>query len=218
MPGTKARRTLVLAAVAAITVALSGCAESERDDNAGGGDTAGTSSKDTLVFGAAGEPKLFDPAFASDGETFRVLKQIFEGLVKTKQGSAEIEPALATKWDSSADGKTWTFTLREGVKFSDGTDFNAEAVCFNFDRWYNFSGALQSPDVSAYWQDTFGGFAKNESPDAPTSLYKSCSATDAKTAVITLTSATVRQSARVPGSMSSASSGSPRPPLSTSTT
>jgi peptide/nickel transport system substrate-binding protein len=192
MPGKKARRTLVLAAVAAVTVALSGCASSDRDDNAGGGNANGASSKDTLVFGAAGEPKLFDPAFASDGETFRVLKQIFEGLVKTKQGSAEIEPALATKWDSSPDGKDWTFTLRQGVKFHDGTPFNAAAVCYNFDRWYNFTGTLQSPDVSAYWQDTFGGFKKNETPDQPPSLYKSCAAEGDTTAKISLTSATGR--------------------------
>ena len=173
MQGRKARRTVILAAVAALSVAISGCAKSDR--NSGGGSSASgqTSSKDTLVFGAAGDPKLFDPAFASDGETFRVLKQVFEGLVKTKEGSAEIEPALATKWESSPDGKEWTFTLRQGVKFSDGTAFDAAAVCYNFDRWYNFKGAAQSPDVSAYWQDTFGGFKTNESPDLPPSLYKS---------------------------------------------
>ncbi|HST67226.1 MAG TPA: ABC transporter substrate-binding protein [Mycobacteriales bacterium] len=192
MPGKRARRTAVLAAVAAITVAISGCAKSDRNDSGGGGATNGTSSKDTLVFGAAGQPKLFDPAFASDGETFRVLKQIFEGLVKTKEGSADIEPALATKWESSPDGKDWTFTLRQGVKFSDGTPFDAAAVCFNFERWYNFTGALQSPDVSAYWQDTFGGFKKNESPDSPSSLYKSCTAVDGSTAKVSLTSATGR--------------------------
>src|SRR5829696_730146 len=192
MRGKKARRTLVLAAVAAITVGLSSCASSERDSGGGDNNANGASSKDTLVFGAAGEPKLFDPAFASDGETFRVLKQIYEGLVRTKQGSADIEPALATKWEGSPDGKDWTFTLRDGVKFQDGTPFNAEAVCFNFERWYNFTGTLQSPDVSAYWQDTFGGFKKNESPDTPPSLYKSCTAKDEKTVVIGLTSSTGR--------------------------
>jgi peptide/nickel transport system substrate-binding protein len=192
MPGKRARRTLVLAAVAAITVAASSCAKSDRDNAGGGGASTGASSKDTLVFGAAGQPKLYDPAFASDGETFRVLKQIFEGLVKTKEGSADIEPALATKWESSPDGKDWTFTLRQGVKFTDGTAFDASAVCFNFERWYNFSGALQSPDVSAYWQDTFGGFKKNESPDSPSSLYKSCTVVDPSTAKISLTSATGR--------------------------
>ena len=125
MPGRKARRTVVLAAVAAMSVAIAGCAKSDRDSGGGSGNNAQTSSKDTLVFGAAGDPKEFDPAFASDGETFRVLKQVFEGLVKTKEGSADIEPALATKWETSPDGKDWTFTLRQGVKFSDGTPFNA---------------------------------------------------------------------------------------------
>jgi len=192
MQGTKARRTVILAAVAALSVAISGCAKSDRDSGGGSSASGQTSSKDTLVFGAAGDPKLFDPAFASDGETFRVLKQVFEGLVKTKEGSAEIEPALATKWENSSDGKEWTFTLRQGVKFSDGTAFDAAAVCYNFDRWYNFTGALQSPDVSAYWQDTFGGFKKNESADLPPSLYKSCTATGTDTAKIALTDPTGR--------------------------
>jgi peptide/nickel transport system substrate-binding protein len=192
MPSRRARRTIVLAAVAALSVAVSGCANSDRSGGSGSGNTTQTSSKATLVFGAAGDPKMFDPAFASDGETFRVLKQVFDGLVKTKEGSADIEPALATKWVSSPDGKEWTFTLRDGVKFSDGTPFNAQAVCFNFDRWYNFTGALQSPDVSTYWQDTFGGFKKNESADLPSSLFQSCTASGDTTAKITLTSATGR--------------------------
>ena len=76
MQGTKARRTVILAAVAALSVAISGCAKSDRDSGGGSSASGQTSSKDTLVFGAAGDPKLFDPAFASDGETFRVLKQI----------------------------------------------------------------------------------------------------------------------------------------------
>jgi peptide/nickel transport system substrate-binding protein len=66
--------------------------------------------------------------------------------------------------------------MRSGVKFSDGTAFNAAAVCFNYDRWYNFPATLQNPAVSYYWNTVFGGFAHpgtgNPGPDK--SLYKSC--------------------------------------------
>ncbi|MBW4719717.1 ABC transporter substrate-binding protein [Saccharothrix obliqua] len=169
-----------LTGVAAL--ALSGCAQSERGGETGGGQVGGT-----LTFGAAGAPKLLDPFYATDGETFRVSRQMFEGLVGFKPGTAEVQPALATKWESSADGKTWTFTLKENVKFHDGTAFNAEAVCVNFNRWYNQKGAAQSEAVSQYWLDNFGGFA--DTPDKP-SLFKSCAAKDPKTAVVELTKST----------------------------
>jgi len=141
------------------------------------------------VFGASNDPRILDPALASDGESLRVATQIFEGLVTTKAGSTEIEPALATSWSANDEGTEWTFTVRTGVKFHDGTDFDAAAVCFNFDRWYNFTGPLQLNSGAYYWRVIFGGFAQNEpDSDAPeTSLYKSCDAPSADTAVISLT-------------------------------
>ena len=54
--------------------------------------------------------------------------------VRFKAGTLEIEPALAKSWDIAPDGLTYTFHLRDGVKFHDGTDFNADAVKFTFDR------------------------------------------------------------------------------------
>ena len=104
----------------------------------------------------------------------------------TEPGGTEIVPALAEEWEVSEDGLEWTFSLREGVTFHDGEPFNAEAVCYNFDRWYNFSGIQQSGNVSYYWQTVMGGYANNEDESLGESLYSSCEVTDEHTATITL--------------------------------
>ncbi|TKJ31248.1 ABC transporter substrate-binding protein [Blastococcus sp. CCUG 61487] len=184
---SRRRTTRVLAASSAALIAatLAACASSDRDsggDGGGDGESGGT-----LVFGATGDPAMLDPAFGSDGETFRVSRQIFEGLLGNELGGTDPVPELATDWDVSEDGLEYTFALEEGVKFHDGTDFNAEAVCFNFDRWYNFEGLAQSPSASYYYQAVFGGFANT--PETP-SIYESCEATDENTAVIRLTQVT----------------------------
>src|SRR5918911_225393 len=116
----------------------------------------------------------------------RVMEQIFESLVSLKPGSTLIQPGLATKWNSK-NGKDWTFQLRHGIKFHDGTPFNAQAVCYNFNRQYNFTGAFQDASATYYWQTVFQGFHKNESSDLSPSLYKGCTAKGKYTAVIHLT-------------------------------
>ncbi|PKZ42634.1 ABC transporter substrate-binding protein [Kytococcus schroeteri] len=183
---THRKSAAVAAAVCAAALTLSGCAESQRDkggEGSGGGEQAAGG---TLTFGAAGEPKLFDPFYATDGETFRITRQVFEGLLEIEPGTAKVGPGLATKWESNDDGTQWTFTLKEGVTFHDGTPFNAEAVCKNFERMYNQTGAGQSPSVSAYWQDTMGGFADGKVD----SLYKGCKAPEDNKAVVTITEPT----------------------------
>jgi len=75
-----------------------------------------------------------DPALVDDGESSKVIVNIYEGLLKYADDSTEVEPCLAESWEVSEDGLTYTFKLRQGVKFHDGTDFNAEAVKFNIDR------------------------------------------------------------------------------------
>lgn len=133
---------------------------------------------------------MFDPLYATDGETFRVTRQMTEGLVQYKPGTADIEPALAESWKPSADALTWTFKIRSGVTFSDGTSLDAAAVCYNFDRMYGQTGA--GATQAQYWSDTMGGFKdqKNEDGTAKDSIYKSCTAGDAGTAVIALTRVT----------------------------
>ncbi|MCB1497892.1 MAG: ABC transporter substrate-binding protein [Bauldia sp.] len=87
-----------------------------------------------LIVGQIAEPKSLDPSVDTAVNDFRILMNLYDGLVRYKDGTLEPEPALAESWDISDDGLTYTFHLRQGVTFHDGTPFNAEAVKFTFDR------------------------------------------------------------------------------------
>ncbi|MDQ3358534.1 MAG: ABC transporter substrate-binding protein [Actinomycetota bacterium] len=203
------RKVAAIVGTTVLALALTSCA-SERDDDGGtdngadngadngsdtgdaggddtGGDDAGAEQSDaTFVFGAAGAPVAFDPFYASDGETFRITRQIYENLIQFEEGGAQPGPGLAESWEPSEDGLTWTFNLRDGVTFHDGTEFNAEAVCANFERWYNQEEIGQNPAVTYYWNADFGGFAGTDTD----SLYESCEVIDELTAEVTVTRVT----------------------------
>ncbi|OYX42657.1 MAG: ABC transporter substrate-binding protein [Rhodobacterales bacterium 32-67-9] len=87
-----------------------------------------------LVVGQIAEPQSLDPHAVTAVNDFRILMNVYDGLVRYRPGTLEVEPALATAWEISEDGTVYTFTLREGVTFHDGSAFDAEAVVFNFDR------------------------------------------------------------------------------------
>ncbi len=89
---------------------------------------------DVLVVGQIAEPKSLDPAAVTAVNDFRILMNVYDGLVRYQDGALEVEPSLAKSWAISGDGLTYTFELREGVTFHDGTPFDAKAVEFNFDR------------------------------------------------------------------------------------
>src|SRR5882762_8707442 len=148
---------------------------------------SGAASPSTLVFATSADPVVLDGALISDGESGRVIIQIYEGLVGLKPGTGFPAPGLALSWSPSKDGLAWTFNLRHNVTFTDGTPFNSAAVCANFGRWYNFTGSFQNPDATYYWQTVFGGFAHNE-PGSPTSsLYRGCKAVGKYTVRLFLT-------------------------------
>lgn len=179
---SKRFRAGAIAALLTGTMVLAGCADSDRDSGDGsGGDSA---SGGTFVFAGSAEPVTLDPFFASDGESFRVSRQIFEGLVGTVPGTADPAPLLAKKWEASEDGLTYTFDLETGVKFQDGTDFNAEGVCANFDRWYNMPASAQTEDLTYYYGKLFRGYGTG--PTAKDAIYDSCTADGDATAVIKL--------------------------------
>jgi peptide/nickel transport system substrate-binding protein len=187
--GKSLKFALPLIAFLALIAAGCGGGDNESSGGTSPSETTAGGGGGTLVFAGAADPVVLDGALVSDGESLRVITQLFETLVALKPGTTEPEPGLAESWSANDDGTVWTFKIRQGVKFHDGTDLDADAVCFNFDRWYNFKGSFQNPSATYYWQVVFGGFSTfNPDSGAPEdSLYKSCEATDSSTAVITLT-------------------------------
>lgn len=101
-------------------------------------------SAQTLVYCSEGSPEGFDPALYTAGTTFDAsARQVYDQLVLFAHGSTATVPGLAESWDVSEDGKTYTFNLRQGVKFqttdffTPTRDFNADDVIFTFDRQGN---------------------------------------------------------------------------------
>lgn len=97
---------------------------------------AGGVSAKTIVFSAGADAVRLDPPDMTDNVSETVLRHIMDGLVEFDE-KLNIKPALATKWEVLDEGKTYKFYLREGVKFHDGTPFNAKAVVANFERILN---------------------------------------------------------------------------------
>ncbi|TAP45926.1 ABC transporter substrate-binding protein [Arthrobacter sp. S39] len=145
--------------------------------------SAGDGPSAAFTFGTASQPLGLDPALSSDVESYRITRQILEGLVGVDQTTGKPTPLLATEWTESDEGRSYTFKLRSGVIFHDGTPFNADAVCANFNRWFAFPAALrqQAPGSS------FKGVFKAHSDEASLSIFKSCTAVSADTVRIDLT-------------------------------
>ncbi|HEX7022254.1 MAG TPA: ABC transporter substrate-binding protein [Trueperaceae bacterium] len=121
----------------------------------------GLANAQTLVYGQSGLPVTLDSAAAQDGNSLTVSQQINETLVAHEPGGVKNIPGLATEWSPNEDASVWTFQLREGVTFHDGTPFNAEAVKFNFDRWNDPAHPQSFRDQGntyAGFEYVFGGF------------------------------------------------------------
>jgi peptide/nickel transport system substrate-binding protein len=111
------------------------------------------STANTLTFLFGSDTNRLDPPAMDAQEGFIATTAMYEGLVRYKSGSTDVEPALAERWDISDDGKTYVFHLRSGVKFHDGSPLTAEAVAFTFDREINKDNPLYQEA-----QGDYGGF------------------------------------------------------------
>lgn len=105
---------------------------------------AGAAQAKTLVYCSEGSPEGLNPVFYTAGTTFDATSvPMYDRLVRFKKGTTEIEPGLAERWEISEDGKTYTFFLRQGVKFhtskefTPSRDFNADDVIWSFERQMN---------------------------------------------------------------------------------
>ncbi len=117
----------------------------------------------TLVFLRGQDSVRLDPGDVSDGESSKVIEQVFDQLLRYKPGSTEVEPSLATSWTHSDDFKTWTFQIRKGVTFHDGSPLDGAAVVNAFERQRDPQHPQHFPDGSwEFWQGLFGFVAKVE--------------------------------------------------------
>jgi peptide/nickel transport system substrate-binding protein len=118
----------------------------------------------TIIYGKSGDADSLDSPVSTNGEAYQVTTQIFNLLVRAQPGKTDIEPDLATSWSVSPDGRTWTFKLRQGVTFHDGTPWNAEAAKFNWDRWADEKNPYHTVKGGEY--EYFGDFMADSFQEA----------------------------------------------------
>jgi peptide/nickel transport system substrate-binding protein len=108
-----------------------------------------------LVVAQASDVLSLDPVRVTDHESIEVTELIFEGLVQWKPGTTDVVEGLAT-WEVSQDGLRWTFHLRDGVEFHDGTPLDGDAVVFSFERLLDSKHPYYIASTGAdYWRTTF---------------------------------------------------------------
>jgi peptide/nickel transport system substrate-binding protein len=140
--------TTTPAATASAAGTASGVTPTAAAGAAGAGAQAGPAKNpDTMIEANIGEPESLDPAWAYDTASGEVIFNVYETLLFPKKESpTDFVPMLATKWDISQDGKTYTFTIRQGVKFHDGSTLTPQDVAYSFWR-----GMIQDRSGGPQW-------------------------------------------------------------------
>lgn len=168
-PRRKAR--LRAAAIAAVVLlGITACTGAPGPGPSASTPATATAAPVTFNFGTGADPAGLDPALVSDTESYRVTRQVLEGLVTIDPVTGAPAPSLATSWKALDDGLAYQFKLRKGVTFQDGTAFDAKAVCTNFERWYTLPKATRGDGAGTMFKQVFREF----SDQGKDSLYDSC--------------------------------------------
>jgi len=117
-----------------------------------GGGNGREDAPQVFVFARGADAQKLDPADVDDGESVNTLAQVLEGLLAFKEGTLEVEPRLAESYVVADDGLTYTFQIREGVRFHDGTPLTAETAAWSFRRQQDPAHPAHFRDASfQYW-------------------------------------------------------------------
>ena len=169
---SRRRFVQAMGAVSATSVfALAGCNSQRASEADGGeGDASESGIADTITFAQGADPRGLDPAYVDDGESAKIMCNIYDTLLNYDTESCDIVPGLADLPEISDDGLVYTFKLQEGVKFHDGTDCNAEAVKKNIDRQLEPNRTADMPYAGFVYgaEDSNSGVASVEAPDDTT--------------------------------------------------
>ena len=169
----------MLAVVMALSLGLTACGGSETSGAAADGTASGEGKQ--LVVQVGPDPETLDPALNSTIDGGEMLIHSFETLLNLNENN-EVVPGQAESWDVSEDGMTWTFHLREGLKWSDGSELNAEDFVYSWQR-------MADPETAAPYAETVLGMVKNFSEISTGEMEPSelgVSAPDANTFVVEL--------------------------------
>lgn len=175
MTSSISRRTLLrLSTYLAAGVSLAACSSSPpslSEEASGQASSSSVQTPLTLTFANAAVAPSLDVGQSGTLETARISAQILEPLVRANINTGEPEASLATDWDISDDGLTYTFQIREHVQFHNGESLTPEAIVKNFQRWKKIATNTSSTSRVEYLQL----FSAINSEDEKTSLVKDCS-------------------------------------------
>ncbi len=132
----------------------------------------------TLVIGIAADPTGLDPEAVENNTSGFIMAAIYDSLVHYKTGSTEVEPGLAERWEVTPDGLQYTFHLKPGVMFQDGTKLDAKAFVETLARQLDKTSPIyiyNTGPVEGYEDFTFGPVESYRAVDDQTVEFKSSS-------------------------------------------